>query len=46
MLGAVGERTVGDLVPEREPAGLAPIQGFDERNVLSSLSASTSLLVR
>jgi hypothetical protein len=31
VLGAVGERAVGDLVPEREPAGTAPVERFDER---------------
>jgi hypothetical protein len=31
MLGAVGERAVGDLVPQREAAGTAAVERFDER---------------
>jgi hypothetical protein len=45
MLGAVGEWAVGDLVPQREAAGTAAVERFDERE-RAQLSPSTSLLVR
>jgi hypothetical protein len=31
VLGAVGERAVGNLIPKREPARPAPVERFHER---------------